>query len=84
MLISEPMQELIDEHNARVEHIWLTVGSRCKPANEKRAAGATATLSELLMPEGEIGTSFGLRSDGSSSKLLTGSYVARSLYRDAS
>jgi hypothetical protein len=73
LLIGRTMSEQIAEHNARVERIWLTVGSRCMPANAKRAAHGEATLSELRTPlEGR--SSFGLRSDGSSPTSLTNDY----------
>lgn len=73
--ISKPLQELIDEHNARVERIWLTTGSRCMPANAKRAAAQATTLSELLRPEAVMGQCLGLRSDGSSPTCLMKDYA---------
>jgi hypothetical protein len=72
--ISKPLQELINEHNYHVEFTWRHVGSNCKPANAKRAAGATATLSEHQRPGQELGLTVGLRSDGSSSTSLTNDY----------
>lgn len=32
LLIGKTLTEQIAEHNARVERIWLTKGSNCKPA----------------------------------------------------
>jgi hypothetical protein len=62
VLIGKDLSDCIAEHNARVERIWLTVGSRCKPANAKRVAGRAATLSELQKPRARVGappTTFG-------------------------
>jgi hypothetical protein len=73
LLIGKDLTQRIAEHNAHVERIWLTVGSRCKPANAKRTAHGEAALSELQRPlEGR--SSFGLRSDGSSPSSLTNDY----------
>jgi hypothetical protein len=73
LIIGKTLSEQIAEHNARGERIWLTVGSRCKPANAKRTAVGVAVLSELRMHlEGR--SSFGLRSDGSSPTSLTNDY----------
>lgn len=75
LLIGKSLSDLIAEHNHRVERGWLTVGSRCRPADAKRVARAMATLSELQMPEGAVEASFGLRSDGSSPTCLRNDYV---------
>jgi hypothetical protein len=74
LVIGKTLSEQIAEHNARVERIWLTVGSRSKAANAKRAAYGEATLSELLTPEGGVEPSFGVQSDGSSTQFLTRDY----------
>lgn len=72
--ISKPLQELIDEHNARVERIWLTAGSRCKPANAKRAAHGGSGPSWEPSAACRIGQRDGLGSVGSSASHLTNSY----------
>jgi hypothetical protein len=74
VIIGKTLKMQIDEHNARVERVWLIVGSRCKPFNAKRAAYGKAALSELQRQEGAVEASFDLRSDGSSPTCLTGSY----------
>jgi hypothetical protein len=55
VLIGKDLSDRIAEHNARVERIWLTVGSRCTAANAKRAAYGEATLSELQRPRVRVG-----------------------------
>jgi hypothetical protein len=40
LLIGRDLSDRIDEHNARVERIWLTVGSRCKPYQAPSAVPA--------------------------------------------
>jgi hypothetical protein len=74
VLIGKTLSEQIADHNARVERIWLTVGSRCNPANAKRAAYGEAALSELQRPKQELRPSAGLRSDRCSPTSLTNNY----------
>jgi hypothetical protein len=75
LLIGRTLSEQITGHNARVERVWLTVGSRCKPFDSKRAADRTATLSELQRPQGEVEVPVGLWSDGSSATCLMKDYL---------
>jgi hypothetical protein len=72
--IGKDLADRIAEHNWHVEFTWRHIGSRCKPANAKRAAHGKAALSELQRSVQILGPCTSLRSDGSSPTCLTNTY----------
>jgi hypothetical protein len=49
ILIGRTLSEQINEHNARVEGIWLTVGSRCKPFTPSTVPAPGPDLSRVRL-----------------------------------
>jgi hypothetical protein len=47
--ISAPLQDLINEHNHRVERVWMLRGSNCKPFTPSTVPAAGHDLSRVRL-----------------------------------
>jgi hypothetical protein len=60
--ISIHMQELINEHNQRVERLWMLKGSACKPFTPSTLPAPIPDLSRVRMAAEHGGSALKVRS----------------------